>query len=202
MNPQTQTSGAQVAKQDKPQAISGKAKSADQPKEKFPWLIALLLVGAATAAVILIIAASKTPSNPIEQEKTYTLEVTYYRVDVKNLDELGFGPFIFIGQDGGRIIDSLVDQYEVDNYTFRGDFPKQQGAGIYCITARDSAREELLNDGTILVGYKFKIRVKETGSEIVLVNILKNTIISIVGITDKSTMGRFRLTEDGEVFEY
>jgi hypothetical protein len=117
---------------------------------------------------------------------------------------LSSGPIIFIGWNGGPTIDYLNGDLKtrVDDYTFQGEFPKQRSAGIYCINARDSAREELLNDGTIIVGYKFKIRVKETGSEIVLVNILKNTIMDIVGVTDKSTMGRFQLTKEGDVFEY
>jgi len=203
---QTQSTQIQIEKQNKPQTIPGKSTDEEQTKKKkFPWIGTLVVTAlAVTAGILLSACKSVDGPEPPEPEKTYTLEVTYYRVDVKNLDELGFGPLIFIGWDGGPTIDYLNGDLKtrIDDYTFQGIFPKQRSAGIYCINARDSAREETKNDGTIIVGYKFKIRVKETGSEIVLARVLKNTMRDLVEATEKSTMGRFQLTKEGDVFEY
>jgi hypothetical protein len=210
---QTQTNQTQLEKESKPQSIPGKAKPAEQfKKKKFPWLGILLVAGAAATAGILMLAACKSPTgpdptDPPDPSKFYTLEFTYVRVDVKNANGLNEIPDVMFGLDGGEhFLEGLNRPTRIDDYHFTKILDNKYAAAVYCISAQDMARA-IAKDGSLLcgemiVGYKFILKIVETGFSAELTKIMTNTIKGFAHADASSTMARFMLKSDGTFVDY
>jgi len=154
--------------------------------------------------LLVVISLFDTTCTPFEPSpiKAYTLEVTYIRTDVVHPDRL-YTDFITctIGVPDVKRLQQL-NVYSGDYYTYKGVTQEKSIAdnSEYGITAGDLARSSM-DDAWLSeqVGTIFKIRVVETGSELVLTNIVQLSQWSYVGSTENGRMAVFRI-QDGLLY--
>jgi hypothetical protein len=118
------------------------------------------------------------------------------------MNELSRTPDVRFELYGGGNYDQIFDSTRINDYNFTGRLNKKYAAGTYCILADDSARYDGVDKGTYLVGYKFILKVVETGFTQELTKIMVNTMQGFVGADSASTMARFMLKKDGTFVDY
>lgn len=133
------------------------------------------------------------PNGP-EPVKQYTLEITYVRVDVVNLNSLSSIPAAEVGSPNGSTIADIFFM-RVDDYTFKGGVDKL-APGIYGLAADDHARGDCAS-GTIQVGHRFFVRVKETAYEKEITSVVPFTLQGYTCTTGNSRMAKFQLFDNG-----
>ncbi|MGA2585644.1 MAG: hypothetical protein ABSF88_01250 [Candidatus Aminicenantales bacterium] len=169
------------------------------------WLGALIITAFAVFAGVLILAVcDKAPTTPQPPEPAsyYTLEYAYTRVGVVDVKKLVDTPGVCFDLYGGGNYDRVLDSTRVNDYNFTGRLNKKYAAGTYCILAYDPARYDGVDKGTNLVGYKFTLKVVETGFTQELAKIMVNTMQGFPDANSSSTMARFMLKKDGTFIDY
>ena len=157
---------------------------------------------------VLMISCNKLPSSPSDpttSTKAYTLQFKYTRVEVRDASRLNQGLVVCFGLDTSERYNEMLlteSLARIDDYDFAGQFSQKYSAGAYCILACDAARYDGVDNGTMVVGYKFVITVVETGFTKELTRIMYRTIWGSAIASNASTLARFFLQDDGTFIDY
>ena len=141
--------------------------------------------------------------DPVEP-KYYTIQLKYVRplgsitrpdLAWKSVDVmvLGLAPLVFDF--------SLYDRSDDYNFNWSEDqlMPDNETSIIYSMWGIDEGRWDSVHNDTAVVGDIFFIRVKETGFEMELTNVMQNNHPSNVYPGPNAKMTQFRLMENGTI---
>lgn len=150
------------------------------------------------AVLLISIFLFGTTCTPFEPSpiKAYTLEVTYGREDITHPERL-YVDWVdcTIGVPNAKIVQTFLTYRSSGDYLTYMATTQEKIAdnSEYGITAGDLARGS--DDAWLswCVGTTFKIRVVETGSELVLTNIVQLSQWSYAGSTENGRMAIFRI---------
>ena len=144
------------------------------------------------------------PPEPPVEPKYYTIQLKYVRplgsitrpdLAWKSVDVmvLGLAPLVFDF--------SLYDRSDDYNFNWSEDqlMPDNETSIIYSMWGIDEGRWDSVHNDTAVVGDIFFIRVKETGFEMELTNVMQNNHPSNVYPGPNAKMTQFRLMKNGTI---